>query len=647
MEKHFELSGRLGDGRPLIHLVEPGTGYGLGSSGDLEKTASGEHLPEVIELVESIAPQPDRLYVVNSALGAGEWVGFNLRGDWFTEEGLLHEPHGWRGIPVWDVQRRREAAAETELVTPWGALAWGYPTFYNAHRFRHHQNKDPHRAYGYVLGAFWDARMHRVILVSELIRASCERLGALDIYERIARGEFPDTSMGAKVPMDICSICGHVATEPRFYCEHVRKDAPSPYGMRALLPDGRRCGVYNTHPRFFDDSFVFIGAERSAKVMSNVTDMVRGKNTYNDRLFSPGPRRSMERVASMTPVTGSPIGTFEPGVTSGADSKYDRAEALGRAVGELGAPSRVRGPTEATFASKLPQILSDVAVLDEQERLALEYAKTHRTRAAAVADKTLGDLDRQTLESTDVKALLQAGVHREQVDRALAIVRDREKKAGLPKLATSAKWATMLKEIPAPSEYQTALLRDHEARLVPVLPKSVLDMSSSEDSLRDLLSGLFEHGVVLRKPEFQYCALRAMGQAPLADRYSREGVVFSPTPLDEERDPSWRPGRSSLTEILARVLGTLLERRSFAPQSVMIRIMNAPPLEKAAQCSHVRSDPTLNRVSQRYNDYRTGLILASPGEKAASTGGTKLADVANTLSGLLVRLAYWHDDHLG
>jgi hypothetical protein len=37
--------------------------------------------------------------------------------------------------------------------------------------------------------------------------------------------------------------------------------------MNRILPDGRKVFVYNDYPRFFDISFVFIGADRTAKVM--------------------------------------------------------------------------------------------------------------------------------------------------------------------------------------------------------------------------------------------------------------------------------------------------------------------------------------------------------------------------------------------
>lgn len=37
--------------------------------------------------------------------------------------------------------------------------------------------------------------------------------------------------------------------------------------MGTILPDGRQVGVWNPHPRFFDISYVFIGADKTAKMM--------------------------------------------------------------------------------------------------------------------------------------------------------------------------------------------------------------------------------------------------------------------------------------------------------------------------------------------------------------------------------------------
>jgi len=336
VDKYSTYSGKSSSGHPYIHLVEPGTRHGLSETSGLEKTASGEHLPGVLELIESLTPQPDRLYLVNSALGAGEYVGFNLRGDWFTEAGLNHAPPGWDDIPVWDIDARRRAANTTEYVPRWGRLAWGYPTFYNAHRFRHHVNKDPERAYGYILGAFWDPRMRRIVLVSELLEGLCRKLGASHIYDRIKRNEFPDSSMGSKVPYDRCSICGNIARTPAQYCKHVQKPGVPPYGMRAILPDGRMCGVYNDYPRFFDDSFVFIGAERSAKVMSNLTDRVQGSREYTQRVypFVPPMRKVASAPADLLPKQGTgPSHIFITGLPGSGKTTLGKKKAK-----ELGLP---------------------------------------------------------------------------------------------------------------------------------------------------------------------------------------------------------------------------------------------------------------------------------------------------------------------
>jgi hypothetical protein len=65
-----------------------------------------------------------------------------------------------------------------------------------------------------------------------------------------------------RVPYDVCSICSNKSKTRNDYCACVKQ-----IGMGRVLDDGRRIGVYNYHPRFFDISFVFIGADKTAKVM--------------------------------------------------------------------------------------------------------------------------------------------------------------------------------------------------------------------------------------------------------------------------------------------------------------------------------------------------------------------------------------------
>jgi intein/homing endonuclease len=58
-------------------------------------------------------------------------------------------------------------------------------------------------------------------------------------------------------------------------CHHMMPppELRSVYGPNKILPDGRRIYVINTMPKFFDISFVFIGADKTAKVMAKVASV--------------------------------------------------------------------------------------------------------------------------------------------------------------------------------------------------------------------------------------------------------------------------------------------------------------------------------------------------------------------------------------
>jgi hypothetical protein len=254
----------------------------FGSSGAFEKTASAGLLPEVVSYIDTLRPRKDAQYVLVNAMGAGEYFGSNINGDHFPEEALMHRPDHWTGNPLLDKRAAKD----------W---PYGYPTFYNAHAYAHHKNKDPSRAYGEVELAVWNDHMKRVELVVRVDHERCVRFGGVAVWDRLVAGQYPDVSMGTKVPWDMCSICGDwkkyrialatfnpkkhrhpgiavleyhrkhpirgISITRKDYCQHAAKD------MNKILSDGRKVFVYNFFPRFFDISFVFIGADRTAKVM--------------------------------------------------------------------------------------------------------------------------------------------------------------------------------------------------------------------------------------------------------------------------------------------------------------------------------------------------------------------------------------------
>jgi hypothetical protein len=228
----------------------------------LEKTASVSFKPSnlhpaIQRLIKdgSISKTDKGIYVLVSALGAAEYWGSNVNGDSFPEASLINSPSDWINKPIEKMK---------EIGKDW---PYGYPTFMNAYPFKHHANKDPSRAFGHVVLAVWNPQMFRVELVVYLDKAKCKEFGAEDVYQRIENGEYPDVSMGCKVPYDRCSICGHKSKTTKDYCDHAK------YEMNKIYPDGRKVCVINDYPRFFDISFVFIGADKSAKMLAKLAQV--------------------------------------------------------------------------------------------------------------------------------------------------------------------------------------------------------------------------------------------------------------------------------------------------------------------------------------------------------------------------------------
>jgi hypothetical protein len=212
---------------PHIFPIEP----------DVEKTIGhikmARPLPTQIEgYIREAKPIPGKAQLLIDAMGAGEYFGSNVNGDYFPEVALSHK-----------------------------GADYGYETFMHyAYPYRHHVNKDPARAYGErVTLSAYDPHMHRVLLIVRVDDRKC-----FDILSDLADGRYADVSMGCKVPWDECSICKNRARNRGEYCPHLR------YQMNKILQDGRRVCAYNWLPKFFDISFVTIGAEKASHVLKKV-----------------------------------------------------------------------------------------------------------------------------------------------------------------------------------------------------------------------------------------------------------------------------------------------------------------------------------------------------------------------------------------
>ncbi len=197
------------------------------------------------DFFKTIQPVPGHSIVYVLAVSSWEAYAENKNGDGFPEF-----PYMESAKPPWI------AADET--------LTHHYKSFEtHGHNYRHHVNKDPKKAVGKVMKAFWNPPMHRVELLIDL-----EDAKAPDLAERIAAGEFPPVSMGTRVKYDVCNICGNRAPTRAQYCDHLK------YQMREILPDGRKVCALNPSPKFFDISWVFKPADINAYMMKKVAEPV-------------------------------------------------------------------------------------------------------------------------------------------------------------------------------------------------------------------------------------------------------------------------------------------------------------------------------------------------------------------------------------
>lgn len=204
----------------------------------LTKTASNMS-KEISDFIASHQFDPKTyVYVLINAVSADEYYGPNNNGDGFPEyyEGkpnLIHD-----------------------------GSDYGYKTFeIHAKLYKHHINKDQQKAYGDVLLSIYNDRMHRVELIVRIDRSKAPMEAG-----KAENGEIVSTSMGAKVPYDVCSICGNKAKTRNDYCYHLKSM------MGKVLPDGRKVYAVNPLPKFFDISMVFVPADSSSRVMRKLAE---------------------------------------------------------------------------------------------------------------------------------------------------------------------------------------------------------------------------------------------------------------------------------------------------------------------------------------------------------------------------------------
>lgn len=233
-----------------VHItpLEPG-------SNGLVKLASNNYSKEIVEAIAALKRESQYYYVVINALGSYEVWGANRNGDAFPREGLSH------------YSLRSDMGTDND---------YGYKTFeYYGNLFKNHCNKPDSPKFGKVLFSHWNPRIDRVELI-----VGIDKFAGKDIIEAIENGDLISVSMGAKLKFDECNICGNKSKKVKDYCKHLKKymgkivtkdlaDLWSVELKKQILP-GTMVFAWNHHPRFFDISKVYVGAEPVAYLLGKV-----------------------------------------------------------------------------------------------------------------------------------------------------------------------------------------------------------------------------------------------------------------------------------------------------------------------------------------------------------------------------------------
>lgn len=269
------------------------------------KLATALH-PDIQAYVNKAKPVPGKTQMLIDALGAAEYWGQNVNGDLFPEAALSHDGPDY-------------GARTFEL--------YGHP-------FKHHVNKDPARAFGDKVAM---ARYHKPTGRVQLIVAY-HNDKAKDIIEDVDQGNYPAVSMGARVPFDVCTICGHRAKTRAEYCEHAK------YQMGKILGDGRQVGVVNTMPKFFDISVVLVGAEKASHVLKKVA--------YAKPAYAISSAEAWDKLSGVK----SAVQTKDADIDKRVESNVPPAEQV-RPISELmDAASDVKNTEKTISAEKLDQV---------------------------------------------------------------------------------------------------------------------------------------------------------------------------------------------------------------------------------------------------------------------------------------------------
>lgn len=635
------------------------------ASSYLEKIASITFKPSNLHPViqraikdGAISKSNKGIYVLVSALGASEYWSSNVNGDAFPIASLINSPSGWNDKSVEEMRK---------IGKDW---PYGYPTFMNAYPYKHHQNKNPSRAFGNVVLSIWNPKMFRVELVVFLDKEKCKEFGAEDVYQRIENGEFPDVSMGTKVPYDICSICGHKSKTTRDYCFHAK------YEMNKIYPDGRKVCVINDYPRFFDISFVFIGADKSAKMLAKlaqVNNMVcmgdycavprlsadigekyssSPLNELQD-LFSSMSKTANDPIKEKIEIAGVPVWLeWKGGDTreyKGKNGKVSFSKLMKHHYGYIPDTKDADGeeidvyvgPNRSSKTAWIIKQLKKDGSFDENKVMmgfgSKDNAKSSYDHHMGGAKERFGGIKEVSVSA--LKALFGNNGNKTKeaacscdCKGACSAEIDKVAEGFGQKSASHAKLSEITKIIPA-GPFRTAMLPKLE-KSEGELPKKTLE-EMAKHGMPAAISTSASLGIILKPEEFQYLVLTKIGEDKLANFLHESGSIFEPTNNIDDTFAIYDP--KDVVEKLAEHLLPFVPGRSIASSMLEKRASVALRLGEIGRTLRPASGEVLVKIAELYNGYRQGLV-----KKAALIDRSMIFNphLSSTLSGESLVMAF-------
>lgn len=219
---------------PLVSVVDV-------CSHGIDRAWMQKHAAAEVFKYDDIKPEKNSSFLHLIAMGDAEKYSANRNGDIFFGEGrTVHFP-----------EPKRDGPGHMKIACGTKDRCWTFEKY--AKVYAHHNNKDPKKAEGEVKKAAHNDNMARVEL---LVRVDNDKWR--EPLEKIANGEEQAVSMSAKVPYDLCTICGNKAKSRKEYCEHLKKH------MGKITKSGHVVSAINDHMVFFDISRVTVPADRIA-----------------------------------------------------------------------------------------------------------------------------------------------------------------------------------------------------------------------------------------------------------------------------------------------------------------------------------------------------------------------------------------------